>query len=561
MFNFKRINQEIKNQIIFNSVQSPDVLSNSIYQEGTLIGGINNNKLITGTTIDLGLIDLLDVTTLKTLLMEIGSFFEITDFTITISDDQPDLQLLFEQIATKTTSNDDSLTYDCNTQFLPATNTEFPNAHYGHVVFSNYSMTTNDDVIGVVTAYGDVTITLPDIVKLGGPTNANYFWQIYKMSNDDNKVYIVRENAEQSFQGSNCYTLHFQGHGVEVKMYREAKKYWFLDATAKAVMESAHVDILKPIFNTNELTMRGFVSDMANNDYVYAQFRYRSGEDQSWIDTIPMERTSYGEFSLVVTVPESFYQVQLITMDVNGAKRYSPILGVYEIEDYYPNIESAKIDNMFRYWPLTEHTGTNDVGIDYIDGDNLNFYNNTTWEAININGVDTYMRSFGTTSYGESSKFKFKKNTSCTIMLQFKTNNSSGDHTIFSMGQNVLSLATDNTTIQIESNGALGNWLSATPINSLSTFFIVIDEVLEHVCLWQVTDEAIKRCIVERTPTANGIYFRLGRGSAGDANHQDYEYMADGCVRMIGMWDKVLTENKMLDIGKAVNNGGSLVHL
>jgi hypothetical protein len=493
---------------------------------------------------------------LKEVFIRCGSFFDCEHFYIEVIDN-PTLETKLEAISTKLEEGK----YKFTTYTVqPNPFIEFNNSHYGHIIYSDYRMNVNDDVLGVVTAFGDVTITIPDITTLSSSMVGNIFWRIYKMTGDENRVKIVLEEPSQSFVKYSMRYLTKIGMGVEVGMYREGTQYWFTDISTQAALDRVNFVNLMPILDNGSLTLRGELIDLTNNDGVICYFRYREEEGTPWIVTDETEETEEGLLETTETVSGTEYQTQMVIRDVNGSEFYSTILAIKEAKPYYASVEAALSDGMLRLWQLQEHTGTDDVGEEIIDDQDMKFTGGSTWGQDTIGSEIIYKRILNTSSaYGEA-KLNIKVGRTYTFCLWVDMNTLSGDHTLFSNGKNILSLGADGTNIQLEVNGVIKTWTNCLPFNEFKVLFVTVNPPYDKTVLLDVTSTTVTKVIdFHDTIRSKGIYFRLGRGASGDANHQDYEYMDDGAVRTVGIWDRILSDAQMTDIVTNFESGGLLV--
>jgi len=142
-------------------------------------------------------------------------------------------------------------------------------------------------------------------------------------------------------------------------------------------------------------------------------------------------------------------------------------------------------------------------------------------------------------------------------MIRCDMRTTSGDHTLFSTGDDVLSVAMDNTNIQLEVNGSIVNNSAPTGMVNL---FITVDRTNGRTKLNNVTSATLTN-IDDRSaiPNNNAAYFRLARGTAGDSNHQDNEYLDNGDVAQICIWERVLTDGEQKAVAKKIDDENMLI--
>ena len=431
-------------------------------------------------------------------------------------------------------------------------------AYHGEAKTSDYTLTEDDHIIGVDTSSGNVTITVPDATGIDG----NHFWQVVKVTGDDNVVTLALAVPSQAFGSYDTLRLRQKGEGAEVKCYAAADSYWYTDISANSEFLPPAVETLHPSLSGTTLTLYGRLTDLGNNSTVDVYFRYRQVGASAWTETTAANKTSIGTFSDTATVTAGQdYEVQAIVETTDGDIETGGIL--LAGDEYYSGIDAAISDGVVRYWDLEETSGTDTAGEEAVAGDTLNFTGGATIGSAVINGKTRYHRILGTNDYG-SATYRLPSGHDLTIMVQVQADLSSGDHTIFSNGRNRLSLASDNASIQLEVNGSLAVWSSATPFNAVKTLFVVVDTSTGATTLWDLSSgTAVNRASRSSVPNNTGEWFRAGLGAPGDSNHQDNEFMGTdatpGLVRSICIWERALSTSEMEDIADHLDNEGGLI--
>ena len=148
---------------------------------------------------------------------------------------------------------------------------------------------------------------------------------------------------------------------------------------------------------------------------------------------------------------------------------------------------------------------------------------------------------------------------SCTILVQVDQRTTSGDHTIFSTGQNKLSLAADGTAIQLEVNGSITTWSAATPTGKIN-LAVTVDRATWKTKLFTVTNAVVTEVInIDNIPDSIFDYLRMANGTTGDANHQAGEYADNADISFIGFWSRILSDNEKMDIANTTDVNGMLL--
>lgn len=436
------------------------------------------------------------------------------------------------------------------------------NNHDGKTVFDDYTLTVEDEILGVHTGVlmKDVIITIPDIATLPDRDWGNFFWSVYKVSGDPYKVKIVLEKPEQFFVVYSVQYLNKIGDGVQARMDRLYRQYWFVDCASKASRVRTTFVNITPTIESDILKCRGEVIDMGGNPTVDCQFRYREHEGDPWVQTDKVTVSESGDFNVDIPVSQSIYQTQMIVTDIADGVFYSIPLKAEEASDFYDSTEFAETDGVFRSWPLQEHATTDEDGVELIDDKTMSFFGGVTSGSDIVNGVTVYKRVMTGVGYGQGS-VKIKKGRNYTFFFAFEYNETDGEHTIFSTGQNILSLGADGADFQLQVNGNIDTWVDAIPLNTgMHYFFVVVDFDMDKTYLYDVTQTTANQMVdIHDTPKSNGIFLRLGRGCSGDARHKDYEYIGDGSFRAATVYSEALSTTRMKDIVATFEKGGLLI--
>lgn len=426
----------------------------------------------------------------------------------------------------------------------------------GRVITSDDSMVTGDGTVGVNTASSDVEITLPD----GSGWDDNYLWKVVKMT-EDNVLRIKCEVPGQAFGVFDSIALEHKGEYIYVHfqgIVSGGPKYWFEYGYIADEYQAPIVTTLKPDLTGTTLTMFGFLDSLKNSGSINVYFKYRQQGTTTWTETAPQLKTTEGSFTDTATVASGVvYEVQAIAKTLSDIVAVGTILDTQR--DYYSGVSEAETDELIRYWPMQESSGTDVVATETIASDDMTMYNGVTIDSDVIGGQTIYKRIFGTSDYGQAA-FRYSKTEDYTFLVQLKANLSSGDHTFFSTGRNRISVAGDNTSVQLEVDGNIVNWTSALPFTSILNLFIIMNQTRRMVCLYVVTGSSIINQITNSAlPSRKGRWLRIGRGASGDSNHQDNEYLDDGEVRSVAIWNRVLTESEMQGVCSALESGGLIV--
>lgn len=435
----------------------------------------------------------------------------------------------------------------------------YPWVFEGEAKASNYTITADDYAVGVNTAGGSVTVTIPDASTI---TKYPRTWLIKKMSNDVNDLIIVLAVPADSMFGEQFYAIRLtvQGQGLDVLLNANGK-YTFTEASGLQAeyLFSPEVSTTKPSLSSTTLTLNGNIDSLGAEASLNARFRYRDvTDDDPWTETSDASKSATGSYTDTATVTAAHeYAVQAILETAAGAIYYGGVL--HASLDYYYDAGEASADGLERYWPMQETTGTDTTAVETF-GKDMTMYNGVTVGSDSIDGNTIYKRIFGPADYGEADLGGDLGEHSHTILIQVDMDSTSGDHTIFSFGRNILSIASDNTGIQLNVNGYKDTWSSATPFADVLNLFVVNDIVQNRCTLYSCTSSA-RTTRIQRLDSASGIvpYFRIARGASGDSNHQDYEYMNNGTVRSCAIWHSHLTEAAMISICGVLDDVGGLI--
>ena len=429
----------------------------------------------------------------------------------------------------------------------------------GNVANSDYTLQTSDHAVGIDTSAGDVVITAP---KIDSSVKYPRQWLVKKMSNDANKVIIKLEDANDSMYGSeyNSIELLRQGAGFEI-MINGNGKYTF-SGWDGVPNPASHpfVTTLTPSLTTDQLKMDAYLESLGSFTSVIAKFRYLDNDDLSsgWKYTTGTTLTAIGPYTETITVTAGHsYRVQAV-LDDGVDEHYGTVLQT--TANYYGDVGEARADLLTRYWAFQEESGTNTDATETMAGDTMSFSGGVTISSDTIGSSTIYKREFGSKMYGESDFAPVLRSVNHTILIQISNLNTSGDHTMINFGRNVLSLDSDNSRLQLEVNRTISSLSSAMPFNSITNIFIVVNHDTRKTSVYIANSaSADEKIVINSVPDANGIYTRLARGTSGDANHQDYEYLDNGDVRSIAIWQKALTPTEMKSICDIIDNDGGLI--
>ena len=100
-------------------------------------------------------------------------------------------------------------------------------------------------------------------------------------------------------------------------------------------------------------------------------------------------------------------------------------------------------------------------------------------------------------------------------------------------------------------------WYNNAPLTSITNLLIIIDRSAGKSQLYATTASADSlKATYNGLPTSDAAYTRIARGSNGDSNHQDYEYLDSGSVRSILIWKRVLSSSERIDICNILDTDG-----
>jgi hypothetical protein len=436
----------------------------------------------------------------------------------------------------------------------------YPYTFGGKPVTSDHTLASDDYAVGVVCSACDVTITVPAASTF---TDYPKSWLIKKMSDDENCLILKLAVPSDSAYGAEFYAMRLcaQGSGVEIILNADGK-YTFTEASG--VKEDY---IVIPVISTGTpslasttLTLNGTLDDLGVETSVKVRFRWRDVTSGSaWTDTSDATLSAVGDYSDTATVTAGHtFQAQAVVETDNGNIYYGDVLET--TDDFYSDVGVAASNGLENYWAFQESAGVDTLAVDTMAGADMVMSGGVAIGSDTINAHTIYKRLFRADDFGEAPfTADFSAHTH-TIMIQVDVNSASGDHTLFSLGRNVLSVASDGSSIQLEVNGTIGTWTSATPFSGVLNLFIVNDLSKSKCSLYTVTASGrTRRIVVNQVVSAQAIYFRLGRGAAGDNNHQDFEYLDDGDVRSVVVWGKKLTRSTMKSICDTLDTKGALI--
>jgi len=419
----------------------------------------------------------------------------------------------------------------------------------------------SDMDVHIDTSIGNVKLSIPEIASLN---RIDRVWTIRKISQDDNTAYIILKNPIDSQWGveNHAFKMVKKGEVLTIGITEQKKYFAEYSFIPDRVVATPTISTLTPSLDSTTLTLNGSVDDIAAEPYVTCKFRYRAFDSVDWVDVEYGTLTSNGIFTTTSEVDETKdYYVQAYILDSVGTYFYGDVKST--TVNYYTDIEAAISDGLTRYWDMQEESGTDVTAIEKlgVSDDDMLAFNGVTISSDVINTITVYKRDFTSTAYMESA-FKIdatSSGTTTTVMVQADIRTTSGDHTLFSTGRNIFSCAADNDDIQVNVNNKIQQWTNCTPTGMINMFFI-INIVDEYTKLYIVTPDTV----TEKTSTFDipddiSDYLRIARGTAGDGNHQDTEYLADGSIRSIAIWNKELSENEMKDIAYILDIKGMLL--
>lgn len=432
----------------------------------------------------------------------------------------------------------------------------YPWVFGGGTVSSDYTLTVDDLAIGVDTSSNNVKITVPTASTVPDYPRS---WFVKKMSDDENTVIVELQTPNDSMYGSDFYSveIHAQGEGVEVTLNKSGE-YTFSDWSGiDDPIAEQEVTTQTPVLASTTLTMNGTLESLGGFNSIDVYFRYRdvTTGTGSWTETTKVTKTSAGNFSDTATVTAGHdYEVQAC-----GESSVSTICGAVlrNTVNYYSSITEAQLDGLV--WGSRINEGSGLTSSDVVDSKDIS-WTGVTWSSDTINGNTINKVVFGSSDYGESSFAPEFSNKSYTILLAVKIGGSSGDHTVLNFGRNVLSLAGNDADLQLEIKNKISTWSSALPFTGIKYLWIRVRRNAGKTKLDEVTSTSVtNRINVSRLPNNDASYTRIARGSSGDANHQDFEYLDNGEVRCIWIWKGNKSNNFMKDVTKVLSVDGGFV--
>ena len=424
----------------------------------------------------------------------------------------------------------------------------------GTAVMGDYELTAGDYVVGVMSPMGDCSITLPDVTAL----QDNQFWQVVKITDDSNAITVSGSVPGQFMGYYDQVVLRNRGDSVWVKTYAAANMFFFEFPAMFESFEVPAVTTHRPVLENNVLYMYGAVTDMNNNPWVHTYFQYREyGGDWTRSDVSRLLYPDTYQVS-VSGISTTSCEVRAIVETLDG----QTVSGTVQqtAHTYYGSETTAEVDGLVRYWALQEESGTNTDGREEMVGDTAVFTGGATVGSTTISGVTVYHRTLESAAYGQAEYQLPASDTDFTVLIQFRQDTITGDHTVINFGANVCGLAVDNTTMQINTQGDVSTWASSTPFNEIKTMFMVCDRTSGWVRLYDLSSgSAVQRINRTTLPNADGDATRFGRGASGDGHHQDNEYMADGDIRSVAIWERALSTSEMEDIADFLDNEGGTI--
>ncbi|RLC78696.1 MAG: hypothetical protein DRI61_09450 [Chloroflexi bacterium] len=438
---------------------------------------------------------------------------------------------------------------------------------WGEAKSADYTILQDDYAVGVDTSGGDVIITLP---TASGFSVYPKRWLIKKMSNDNRLIIVLQTPSDSMYYTEypdfDRMALNKIGEGVEI-ILNANQKYTFASwaGIQTDVAYQPSISTETPALSGTTLTMNANLDDMGAFTTLYSYFRYRNVTDGgAWVETTPASESAVGSVVDTATVTAAkVYEVQSVISVGNdidpatSAKYYGSVLR--NSSNYYANLGEAIADGLVFYTPLQEDGGDDIAGEELVAANDIVFAGGVTIGSDTINSETIYKRIFGANDWGES-PFAPDITADFTALIQVDMNSNTGDHTILNFGESNLSLASDGSNIQLEVNTSRHNWTSATPFSGILNLFLVVDTSAGRTYLYECDDTTrTQRATRPQVPSSVAQYIRIARGTAGDANHQDDEYMDDGEIRSIGCWSRILSEATMKNICDALDNDGVLL--
>ncbi len=227
----------------------------------------------------------------------------------------------------------------------------------------------------------------------------------------------------------------------------------------------------------------------------------------------------------------------------------------------------ASTAGLVRYWALQEYqAGNGTAGIETLgSGDDIDFSVGTATLTVDsdlVNDNRIYRRVFAAGNYGNAT-WTFDKTKDFTIAIDILPNQSTAaDHTWWITGDDRLSLGQDSMSnmVQLCINGGVSN--PVAPSSETRIFFVTHDASVNITRLyWEDDNGGISHLVsVAASPILNGQVFRLADGYAGDTNMTPGEFLDDGEVSWVAIWeDKALSPIEMNYIRHIVRSRGGLI--
>jgi hypothetical protein len=430
-------------------------------------------------------------------------------------------------------------------------------AYRGFAVMGDYTLTPGDHVVGVMSTGGDVGITIPDATTL----DTNMYWHVVKISPDSNRITISGAVPNQFMGSYDQVILRNRGDSAWVKTYAAANMFffefpWMFDSFALPSLTTA-----RPSLQGDVLHLYGNITDMGDNPHVSVYFNYRETGTSGWLESTAQRKLDTGVFNTTITGLDTLRcDVQAVAETVDG-QTVSGIIYT-TAHTYYDSTSAAESDSMARYWAFQESSGT--TGREELADDDATFYGEPSVGSVTISGATIYHRIFVDNQYGQATYSLPASDTDFTVMIQIRSDTTSGDHTFINFGADVCGLAVDNDDIQINTRGEVTTWTTAIPFNEIKTLFMVCNRTSGWVRLYDLSSgSAVQRISRTTLPNADGDLVRFGRGAAGDGHHQDTEYLGTasdpGNIRSVGIWERALSTSDMEDIVDFLDNQGGIL--
>jgi len=429
-------------------------------------------------------------------------------------------------------------------------------------------MKATDEVVELDSSSGSFTVLIPSASFI---EHCDQKWLVRKISSDYNRVILKLMNPDDSAYGEYFYATKLEVPSTTVDyMLGSNDKYSMTVSSAGDTALIPEISTLTPEMSGSYLITRGNLNSLGPEDSVNINFRYRDVEsgsgDEPWNYTTEVATSVTGTYDATILVVSSsnIHAVQARVENQFGQEWYGSQLETSS--PYYSNQTIAYSDGLRGYWPFQETGTASTSSVDVMSSYDLTLYNEPytyTSGTVGSGSEIIYERYFGANpqQYCENQDLQIPFSTnSITILLQIQMDSVTGDHTILSHGTNILSLASDMTSIQLELNGNLTSWTTATPFGVIKNMFIIANRTLNLTYLYDVTGStANTRIIRSGVPNSDGASFRIARGYPGDSNHQDYEYADDMYIRSVAWWNRVLTDAEMIDIVTKLDVDGEYI--